>query len=119
MVTTNCGLVADVLVQDNVCKNSSPHGPAEDANQCKHPDTLELFRADTSYEDCTEMLSYCPPGWLVLTFCINSTRGRGGHESPRWFVDKTCVKHNIETESNLSLSSTPHAACSITSEGDR
>jgi len=21
---------------------------------------------------------------LVLTFCINSTRGRGGHESPRW-----------------------------------
>jgi len=26
---------------------------------------------------------------LVLTFCINSTRGGGGHESPRWifFVD--------------------------------
>ena len=21
---------------------------------------------------------------MVLTFCINSTRGRGGHESPRW-----------------------------------
>jgi len=22
----------------------------------------------------------------VLTFCINSTRGRGGHESPRWIT---------------------------------
>ena len=24
------------------------------------------------------------PTPMVLTFCINSTRGRGGHESPRW-----------------------------------
>jgi hypothetical protein len=24
--------------------------------------------------------------FLVLTFCINSTRGRGGHESPRWMT---------------------------------
>ena len=30
------------------------------------------------------------PG-LVPTFCINSTRGRGGHESPRWIRALVCV----------------------------
>jgi hypothetical protein len=44
-------------------------------------------------------------GRLVLTFCINSTRGRGGHESPRWIralgkgdgrTDRTFASHPQE-----------------------
>jgi len=27
---------------------------------------------------------------VVLTFCIDSTRGRGGHESPRWIRALGC-----------------------------
>jgi len=41
---------------------------------------------------------------MVLTFCINSTRGRGGHESPRWIrahmppepVDGAAVGDDVE-----------------------
>jgi len=28
---------------------------------------------------------------MVLTFCINSTRGRGGHEPPRWIERETFI----------------------------
>ena len=41
---------------------------------------------------------------LVLTFCVNSTRGRGGHEPPRWI--KTLGKEKGEpTIKSLSSSS--------------
>jgi hypothetical protein len=33
--------------------------------------------------------------YLALTFCINSTQGRGGHESPCWLTDNDLYWYTI------------------------
>jgi hypothetical protein len=50
-----------------------------------------------------------PDRFLVLTFCINAKRGRGGHESPRWIralrkgdgrANRTFGSHPLKTQSS-------------------
>lgn len=38
--------------------------------ECQHPDTAVPFAAVNYYQQCTDTLPYCPPGWYVDRNCV-------------------------------------------------